>query len=128
MEREFKFKVGQYVTFSDRLIGTPKYPCKIDYCFIDKGKNVYIINVSHGEKHPFIEEDLVLFVDNNYEYAFQQMERDMLALEKRITSLEAELINIKNTSASSSLSIKEVDVSKARKYEDQEGELYLSEK
>ena len=109
MEREFKFKVGQYVTFSDRLIGTPKYPCKIDYCFIDKGKNVYIINVSHGEKHPFIEEDLVLFVDNNYEYAFQQMERDML---------EAELINIKNTSDSSSLSIKEVDVSKARKYED----------
>lgn len=127
MEREFKFKVGQYVTFSDKVVDAPKYPCKITYRFFDGQSKVYILNVSNGEERPVFEDDLILFAGEYQEDSIIQMQREILSLQERVAKLKLELANIKGTSNSISSSIQDVVIRKYVKSGNEEGEICLPE-
>lgn len=93
MKREFKFEVGQYVKVADKILeinkNLPKYPCKINYRFFDGKENSYIICDDNENERPFFERDLVLYANdsNNYD-TILEMQKEILKLQKRITSLE----------------------------------------
>lgn len=95
MERKFKFEVGQYVKIADILLkinkDLPKYPCKITYRFFDRRNDVYILEVGENEETVFLETDLVLYSTDENGGTIQQMQKDILALQKRITDLEFEV-------------------------------------
>lgn len=96
MKREFKFEVGQYVKVAGTILkinkDLPKYPCKINYRFFDGNGNSYIICDDNENERPFFERDLVLYANdsNNYD-TIQEMQKEILDLQKRITNLEFEV-------------------------------------
>ena len=96
MKREFKFEVGQYVKVAGKILeinkDLPKYPCKINYRFFDGKENSYIICDDNENERPFFERDLVLYANdsNNYD-TIQEMQKEILDLQKRITNLEFEV-------------------------------------
>lgn len=96
MKREFKFKVGQYVKVAGKILeinkDSPKYPCKINYRFFDGKENSYIICDDNENERPFFERDLVPYTNdsNNYD-TILEMQKEILDLQKRITSLEFEV-------------------------------------
>lgn len=99
MEREFKFEVGQYVKIVEKILKAnedlPKYPCKITYRLFDGKENAYIICDDNGNEIPFIEKDLVLYTNNSNDYGdIQEMQKEILALQQRITNLEFEVSKI----------------------------------
>jgi hypothetical protein len=96
MKREFKFEVGQYVKIAEEILKAnkdlPKYPCKITYRFFDGREISYIIRDDNGNEKPFIEKDLVPYTnDSNDCGTILEMQKEILALQQRITNLEFEV-------------------------------------
>lgn len=96
MKREFKFEVGQYVKVAGTILeinkDLPKYPCKINYRFFDGKENSYIICDDNENERPFFERDLVLYANNSNNYdTILEMQKEILALQQRITNLEFEV-------------------------------------
>lgn len=96
MEREFKFEVGQYVKIAEEILKVnkdlSKYPCKITYCFFDGKEISYIICDTDKNERPFIEKDLVPYAnDSNDCGTILEMQKEILALQQRITNLEFEV-------------------------------------
>ena len=96
MERKFKFEVSQYVKIAEEILRTnkdlPKYPCKIVYQFFDGKEISYIIRDDNGNEKPFIEKDLVPYTNDSNDYGvIQEMQKEILALQQRITNLEFEV-------------------------------------
>lgn len=96
MEREFKFEVGQYVKIEEGILKAnkdlPEYPCKITYRFFDGKEISYVICDDNGNERPFIERDLVPYTNDSNDYGnILEMQREILALQKRITYLEFEV-------------------------------------
>lgn len=96
MEREFKFEVGQYVKIAEEILKAnkdlPKYPCKIAYRFFDGKEISYIICDDNENERPFFERDLVLYTNDSNDYdIIQEMQKEILDLQKRITNLEFEV-------------------------------------
>ena len=92
MKRKFKFEVGQYVMIADRVLDAnndfPKYPCKITYRFFDREHNGYLVKFGDENEFPISEDLLTLYIDNNSLGTIQQMQKEILALQRRITNLE----------------------------------------
>ena len=115
MKREFKFEVGQYVKVTDKILeinkDLPKYPCKINYRFFDGKENSYIICDDNEYERPFFERDLVLYGHdgNNYD-TILEMQKEILDLQKRMTSLEFEVSKANRELNGFSLSISKVQL------------------
>ena len=122
MKREFKFEVGQYVKVAGTILeinkDLPKYPCKINYRFFDGKENSYIICDDNGNERPFFERDLVLHA-NDYGI-IQEMQKEILDLQRRITSLEFEVSKTNRTSNNYSLSESKVKIGSERRYDEAE--------
>ena len=120
MKREFKFEVGQYVKVADRILeinkNLPKYPCKINYRFFDGKENSYIICDDNENERPFFERDLVLYANDCG--TIQEMQKEILDLQRRITNLEFEVSKTNRTSNSNSLPASEVKSGSERRYEE----------
>lgn len=125
MKREFKFEVGQYVKVAGTILeinkDLPKYPCKINYRFFDGKENSYIICDDNENERPFFERDLVLYVNdgNNYD-TIQEMQKEILDLQKRITSLEFEVSKANRDLNAFSLPISKVASENESRYEESE--------
>lgn len=126
MERKFKFEVGQYVKIADILLkidkDLPKYPCKITYRFFDRRNDVYILEVGENEEIVFLETDLVLYSTDENGGTIQQMQKDFLALQKRITDLEFEVSKTNRTYEDFSLPVSKVASNNERRCEEAEAE------
>lgn len=116
MERKFKFEVGQYVKIAEEILKAnkdlPKYPCEIVYQFFDGNDIHYIARDDNGNEIPFIEEDLVPSTnDSNDCNTILEMQKEILALQQRITNLEFEVsktnLEYKAFSLPGSVSLKE---------------------
>ena len=122
MKREFKFEVGQYVKVAGTILeinkDLPKYPCKITYRFFDRRNDVYILEVGENEEIVFLETDLVLYSTDENGGTIQQMQKEILDLQRRITNLEFEVSKINRTSNSNSLPASEVKSGSERRYEE----------
>lgn len=131
MKREFKFKVGQYVKVAGKILeinkDLPKYPCKINYRFFDGKENSYIICDDNENERPFFERDLVLYANdsNNYD-TIQEMQKEILDLQKRITSLEFEVSKANRDLNAFSLPTSKVVSGNERRYEEVEEEAELA--
>lgn len=96
MKREFKFEVGQYVKIAEEELKKrnylPNYPCKITYQFFNGDFNVYVVDIGDNKEESVLEDDLRLYANNSNDGGtIQQMQKDILALQKRITCLEFEV-------------------------------------
>ena len=123
MEREFKFEVGQYVKVAGTILeinkDLPKYPCKINYRFFDGKENSYIICDDNENERPFFERDLVPYTNDSTDYGvIQEMQKEILDLQRRITNLEFEVSKTNRTSNSNSLPASEVKSGSERRYEE----------
>lgn len=123
MEREFKFEVGQYVKVAGTILeinkDLPKYPCKINYRFFDGKENSYIICDDNENERPFFERDLVPYTNDSNDYGvIQEMQKEILDLQRRITNLEFEVSKTNRTSNSNSLPASEVKSGSERRYEE----------
>lgn len=112
MEREFKFKFGQYVMFNDNIVGAPEHPCRIDHRFFDGVNNIYVVNIGEGKCNFMYEKDLSLFVGDYNEFSFKQVWREISRLRDYVTKLESELKNIKSSSNILTSSIQEEGITK----------------
>lgn len=127
MKREFKFKVGQYVKVAGKILeinkDSPKYPCKINYRFFDGKENSYIICDDNENERPFFERDLVPYTNdsNNYD-TILEMQKEILDLQKRITSLEFEVSKANGDLNAFSLPTSKVASGNERGYEQVEEE------
>lgn len=130
MKREFKFEVGQYVKVAGTILeinkDLPKYPCKINYRFFDGKENSYIICDDNENERPFFERDLVLYANdsNNYD-TIQEMQKEILDLQKRIMILEFEVSKANRDLNAFSLPTSKVVSGNERRYE--EGEVEIPE-
>lgn len=122
MKREFKFEVGQYVKVAGRILeinkNLPEYPCKINYRFFDGKENSYIICDDNENERPFFERDLVLYANDCG--TIQEMQKEILDLQNRITDLEFEVIRKNLASKNNSLPASEVKSGIERRYEEAE--------
>ena len=123
MEREFKFEVGQYVKVAGTILeinkDLPKYPCKINYRFFDGKDNSYIICDDNENERPFFERDLVPYTNDSNDYGvIQEMQKEILDLQRRITNLEFEVSKTNRTSNSNSLPASEFKSGSERRYEE----------
>lgn len=96
MELKFKFEVGQYVKITEeelkRRTFLPNYPCKITYQFFNGDFNIYVVDIGDNKEEIVLEDDLRLYANNSNDYdAILQMQKEILTLQKRITSLEFEV-------------------------------------
>lgn len=127
MKREFKFEVGQYVKIVEEILtankGLPKYPCEITYRFFDGKENSYIICDDNENERPFFERDLVLYTnDSNDCGTIQEMQKEILDLQRRITNLEFEVSKTNRTSKDLSLPVSEVKNGIEMRYDEAEEE------
>ncbi len=125
MKREFKFEVGQYVKIAEERSRAnkdlPKYPCKIAYRFFDGKEISYIVCDDNGNGIPFIERDLVPYTNDSNDYgAIQKMQKEILELQKRITSLEFEVSKANREFNGFSLPTSKVASGNERRYEEAE--------
>lgn len=131
MKREFKFEVGQYVKVTDKILeinkDLPKYPCKINYRFFDGKENSYIICDDNENERPFFERDLVPYTNdsNNYD-TILEMQKEILYLQKRITSLEFEVSKANRDLNAFSLPTSKVMSGNERRYEEVEAEAEIA--
>lgn len=128
MKREFKFEVGQYVKVVSTILeinkDLPKYPCKINYRFFDGKENSYIICDDNENERPFFERDLVLYANDSNDYGvIQEMQKEILDLQKRITSLEFDVSKINRIDNDFSLPVSKVASGNERRYEEVEAEI-----
>lgn len=125
MKREFKFEVGQYVKVAGTILeinkDLPKYPCKINYRFFDGKENSYIICDDNENERPFFERDLVLYANDCG--VIQEMQKEILDLQKRITSLEFDVSKINRINNDFSLPVSKVASGNERRYEEVEAEI-----
>jgi hypothetical protein len=130
MKQEFKFEVGQYVKVAGKILeinkDLPKYPCKINYRFFDGKENSYIICDDNENERPFFERDLVLYVNdgNNYD-TIQEMQKEILDLQKRITSLEFEVSKANRDLNAFSLPTSKVASGNEKRYDEAEAEIAM---
>ena len=131
MKREFKFEVGQYVKVAGKILeinkDLPKYPCKINYRFFDGKENSYIICDDNENERPFFERDLVLYANdgNNYDTVLE-MQKEILDLQKRITSLEFEVSKANRDLNAFSLPTSKVASGNERRYDEAEAEAEIA--
>lgn len=117
MKREFKFEVGKYVKVINQP-EVPNFPCKIVYRFFDRKNIVYIIAIGDGNETPILEEHLELYIDNNNSDTIQQMQKEILDLQKRITDLEFEVSKANQELKGFSLPTSKVASGNERRYDD----------
>jgi hypothetical protein len=113
MGRKFKFEVGQYVKIEEGILKAnkdlPKYPCKITYRFFDGKEISYVVCDDNGNERPFIEIDLVPCTNDSNDYGvIQEMQKEILDLQRRITNLEFEVIKANREYKAFSLPISKV--------------------
>lgn len=131
MKREFKFEVGQYVKVTDKILeinkDLPKYPCKINYRFFDGKENSYIICDDNENERPFFERDLVLYANdsNNYD-TIQEMQKEILDLQKRITNLEFEVSKTNRELNGFSLPASKITSGNEKRYDEAEAEAEIA--
>ena len=128
MEREFKFEVGQYVKVAGTILeinkDLPKYPCKINYRFFDGKENSYIICDDNENERPFFERDLVPYTNDSNDYGvIQEMQKEILDLQKRITNLEFEVSKANQELKGFSLPTSKVPSGNEKRYEETEAEI-----
>lgn len=131
MKREFKFEVGQYVKVAGTILeinkDLPKYPCKINYRFFDGKENSYIICDDNENERPFFERDLVLYANDGNDYGvIQEMQKEILDLQKRITSLEFEVSKANRDLNAFSLPTSKVASGNEKRYDEAEAEAEIS--
>ena len=131
MKREFKFEVGQCVKIAEEILRAnkdlPKYPCKITYRFFDGKEISYIVCDDNENERPFFERDLVLYANDSNDYGvIQEMQKEILDLQKRITSLEFEVSKANRELNGFSLPASKVASGNERRYEEAEAEAEIA--
>lgn len=131
MERKFKFEVNQYVKIVEEILKAnkdlPKYPCKIAYRFFDGKEISYIIRDDNENEKPFIERDLVSYTNDSNDYGvIQEMQKEILDLQKRITILEFEVSKANRELNGFSLPTSKVASGNERRYDEAEAEAEIA--
>lgn len=131
MERKFKFEVNQYVKIVEEILKAnkdlPKYPCKIAYRFFNGKEISYIIRDDNENERPFIERGLVSYTNDSNDYGvIQEMQKEILDLQKRITSLEFEVSKANRELNGFSLPTSKVASGNERRYDEAEAEAEIA--